>query len=45
MQLGEYGICLSCGEAIPAKRLQAVPWAKYCVKCQEKIGDGFLERE
>jgi DnaK suppressor protein len=45
MQLGEYGICLSCGEAIPAKRLQAVPSAKCCVKCQEKIGDGFLERE
>jgi DnaK suppressor protein len=43
LQLGEYGVCLSCTEAIPAKRLQALPWAKYCVKCQEKIGDGSLE--
>ena len=29
LQLGEYGICLSCAEAIPAKRLHALPWAKY----------------
>ena len=39
LQLGEFGMCLSCAEAIPAKRLHALPWAKYCVKCQEKIGD------
>ena len=45
LQLGEFGICLSCTEAIPPKRLQALPWAKYCVGCQEKIGDGLLEEE
>ena len=45
LQLGEFGMCLSCAEAIPAKRLQALPWAKYCVGCQEKIGDGVLEEE
>jgi RNA polymerase-binding transcription factor len=39
LQGGEYGVCLSCEEPIPAKRLQAVPWAKYCVKCQERIAD------
>jgi DnaK suppressor protein len=44
MQLGEYGVCLSCGEVIPAKRLNAVPWAKNCVRCQKKVGDGFQER-
>jgi DnaK suppressor protein len=43
LQLGEFGICLSCAEAIPAKRLQALPWAKYCVGCQEKIGDRLAE--
>ena len=43
LQLGEYGVCLACEAAIPAKRLQALPWAKYCVPCQEKIGDGLLE--
>jgi DnaK suppressor protein len=45
LQLGEYGTCLSCAETIPPKRLKALPWAKYCVKCQEKIGDGPPERE
>ena len=32
---GHYGFCLSCEEEIPAKRLNAVPWARYCVNCQE----------
>jgi DnaK suppressor protein len=32
-----YGICLRCDEPIPEKRLQALPWAAYCVRCQEKI--------
>lgn len=31
---GDYGICLSCEEPIPAKRLAALPWARYCVPCQ-----------
>ena len=32
---GDYGICLSCDEPIPPKRLHAVSWARYCVRCQE----------
>lgn len=36
LQSGEYGICEDCQEPIPGKRLQAIPWAKYCVRCQEK---------
>jgi len=32
-----YGICLECEEPISQKRLDAVPWAKYCVTCQESI--------
>jgi DnaK suppressor protein len=39
---GDYGICLSCDEPIPPKRLQAVSWARYCVRCQEALG---TERE
>lgn len=39
LQAGEYGVCLFCEEPIPAKRLQALPWAKYCVKCQEIIAE------
>lgn len=32
-----FGICLRCDEPIPEKRLKAVPWAAYCVPCQEII--------
>ena len=35
---GDYGICLACEEPIPAKRLAALPWARYCVTCQEEVG-------
>jgi DnaK suppressor protein len=34
---GTYGVCLECEEAISTKRLEAVPWARYCVACQEHI--------
>lgn len=36
IQEGEYGICESCGEDIPERRLQALPWARFCVKCAER---------
>jgi DnaK suppressor protein len=32
-----YGLCLRCEDEIPEKRLKAVPWAAYCVECQELI--------
>ncbi|HEY2931985.1 MAG TPA: TraR/DksA family transcriptional regulator [Acidobacteriota bacterium] len=32
---GTYGKCEDCGEEIPAKRLEAVPWAPRCTACQE----------
>ena len=32
-----YGICPECDEPISTKRLDAVPWARYCVTCQEQI--------
>jgi DnaK suppressor protein len=32
---GSYGICMHCEEEIKPKRLDAVPWAKYCIRCQE----------
>ncbi len=34
---GSYGTCLRCDEEIPEKRMKAVPWAAYCVPCQEAI--------
>jgi DnaK suppressor protein len=33
---GDYGVCLDCEEEIGPKRLQAIPWAERCVRCQEK---------
>ena len=33
IKAGEYGDCASCGEEIPTKRLQALPFAIRCVAC------------
>lgn len=33
---GTYGVCENCDKPIPVKRLQAVPYAPYCIKCQEE---------
>jgi DnaK suppressor protein len=32
---GTFGVCLHCEEDISPKRLNAVPWAPYCIQCQE----------
>ena len=40
---GVFGQCISCGEEINAKRLDAVPWTRYCISCQEKMERGQLE--
>jgi DnaK suppressor protein len=32
---GSYGVCEGCGEEISAHRLKAIPWARYCLTCQE----------
>jgi DnaK suppressor protein len=40
---GEFGECLHCGKEIGAKRLEAVPWSRYCIDCQEKIERGEIE--
>lgn len=39
---GTFGECDSCGEEINPKRLDAVPWAQYCIECQEKFENGEL---
>ena len=40
-----YGICLECDEPISIKRLDAVPWARYCVTCQEMIANRIASGE
>ena len=32
---GSFGVCLHCEEDISPKRLAAVPWAAFCIQCQE----------
>lgn len=32
---GSYGTCMHCEEEIKPKRLEAVPWTPYCIRCQE----------
>jgi|SRR5579863_3931669 len=33
---GSYGFCVQCGQPIPEKRLEAIPWAAYCIKDEER---------
>jgi len=40
---GTFGECANCGKDMNPKRLEAVPWAKYCIECQEKMENGQLE--
>jgi len=37
LRAGNYGSCVRCELAIPEKRLRALPWAMYCVDCQELV--------
>jgi DnaK suppressor protein len=32
---GSYGVCMHCDDEIKPKRLDAVPWTKFCIRCQE----------
>lgn len=34
---GTYGRCLRCGQVIADERLEALPWAAYCIACQQAI--------
>ena len=40
---GGYGVCDHCGDQVGAQRLKAIPWARYCVDCQEKEERGSLD--
>jgi DnaK suppressor protein len=40
---GSFGECISCGNEINPKRLEAVPWTRHCIACQEKLEKGILE--
>jgi DnaK suppressor protein len=40
---GSFGECIACGKEINPKRLEAVPWTRHCIACQEKLEKGQLE--
>jgi DnaK suppressor protein len=42
---GTYGECEQCGNEINERRLEAVPWARHCIGCQEKLERGELEQQ
>ncbi len=42
---GSFGTCLHCEEEISPKRLAAVPWAPYCIQCQEQADRRQAEGE
>ena len=37
-----FGVCVVCEDEMDKKRLEAVPWAKRCLSCQEKQEQGLL---
>ncbi len=41
----EYGLCQNCEKDINPKRLTAVPWANYCLACQELDERGMIEHD
>jgi DnaK suppressor protein len=42
IQEGSFGECINCHEELQQKRLEAVPWTRYCLSCQEKEEQGLL---
>lgn len=42
---GSYGVCMHCEEDIKIKRLDAVPWTKFCIRCQEAADRHEFESE
>lgn len=40
----EFGLCLDCDEPIPLGRLELMPWAMRCVRCQSENVDGVRDR-
>jgi RNA polymerase-binding protein DksA len=43
IEAGTYGICLGTGKPIPKARLEAQPWARYCVEYARMVEQGLVE--
>ena len=42
---GSFGVCQHCEEDISPKRMNAVPWAAFCIRCQEQVDRHEIEVE
>ena len=40
MERGTFGQCVECNEAITKPRLQAIPYARHCIRCARKLEGG-----
>ena len=45
VEAGEYGLCVNCGEPVQERRLEAVPWARHCLRCQDLQERGLLNED
>ncbi|MBK6798346.1 MAG: TraR/DksA family transcriptional regulator [Acidobacteria bacterium] len=41
----EFGVCVNCGNEILTKRIEALPWVRYCITCQDLLERGMLNEE
>ncbi len=39
---GRFGLCVNCEQPIEPQRLQALPWARHCIACQELQDSGEI---
>ena len=42
LDTGTYGTCVHCSQPVQDKRIEAVPWARHCLDCQELQDKGLL---
>lgn len=45
IEAGAYGQCVHCNEPVQEKRLEAVPWARHCLRCQDLQERGLLNED
>jgi DnaK suppressor protein len=42
LDAGTYGTCVHCAQPVQEKRIEAVPWARHCLDCQELQDKGLI---
>lgn len=45
VESGDFGECVHCGEPVQEKRLEAIPWARHCLRCQDLQERGLLTED